>query len=62
MMLNIDTVTISAPERGEILGMLPAEAGETERSVHSSVSAKSLPMKPLLHLKKIQLEDCEEPK
>lgn len=38
-MLNIDTVTISAPERGETLDLLPAETGEPERSVRSSVSA-----------------------
>lgn len=38
-MLNTDTVTISAPESGETLALLPAEAGEPERSVHSSVSA-----------------------
>lgn len=41
MMLNIDTVTISAPESGETLHLLPAEAGKPERSVLSSVSAKA---------------------
>lgn len=38
-MLNIDTVMISAPESGETLDLLPAEAGEPEISVHSLVTA-----------------------
>lgn len=51
-MLNIDTVTISAPERGETLDLLPAETGEPERSVRSSVSATASKWSPWSTLKK----------